>query len=347
MIRSLAAPPKVLIERDSQSDDAPVEDTAQESFILRRNLSQESLETALAEGCFVWMDLTTPDEDELRWLERTLHLHPIVVSDLRREDRRPTLLVYPDYMFLSLFQAQINHKQSEIDAAEIHCLVGENFFVTVRGEGSKAVEQAYERAAQNLDYWERGVGYILYLTVQFVIDSYYPLLDRISNQLNTLEEKAMINGDKTLQKSVFRIKQQLINLRQMVAPQREVISNVIGEDRVASRIEDRDLFRHLYERLLRIYDVIDAQRDLASNVLDLIESQESANLAKAVGRLTVLSMLFLPPTFLVGLFGLNFVTTNPEFEIPVSGGVVFIIIIALTLMMSTGIAFFFKRRGWL
>lgn len=329
-MRSLVAPPDVA--------DNP-------EFILRRNLTQESLEEALANGSLVWLDCVDPEDEEIRWLEQILNLHPAVVSDLRREDRRPSLMVYPEYLFLSLFQAKV--EKAAVTSEEIHCVIGANFFLTVRKEASTAVDNAYERSAQNTEYWRRGVIYFLYLTMQFIVDSYYPLIDRISNQLNKLEEQAMEDGGKELQRSVFRLKQQLISLRQMVAPQREVISNVIGEERLSKTIESRDLFRHLYERLLRIYDVIDSQRDLASNVLDLIESQEATNLANAVSRLTVLSMIFLPLTFLVGLFGLNFVTTSPEWTIPLPGDWVFALILVITVLSSAALGWYFRKQGWL
>lgn len=324
---------------------APANIPEDEEFVLRRNLTQESLEAAMANGDLIWMDVISPTEQELVWLEETLRLHPVVVSDMRREDRRPTLHTYSDYLFLSLFQAHL--KLNEVVSQEIHCIIGERFLLTVRGEGSSAVENAYERAVLNQDYWRRGVAYFLYLTIQHVVDAYYPLLDRISGQLNKLEEQIIVNGNKSAQQSVYRIKQQLINLRQMVAPQREVLSNAIGEERLTKTIENRDLFRHLYERLLRIYDVIDSQRDLASNVLDLIESQQSTNLANAVSRLTVLSMIFLPLTFLIGLFGLNFVTTTPEMAIPLPGNVVFMLIILFTAISAGVMAWLFRKKGWL
>lgn len=324
---------------------APAEMPEINGFTLRRNLSLESLEEALAAGDLMWLDCVDPEDEEIRWLEQTLHLHPAVVSDLRREDRRPALLVYPEYLFLSLFQARV--EKTAIVSDEIHCIIGSNIFLTVRQESSNAVDGAYERAAQNTEYWRRGVTYFLYLAMQFIVDSYYPLIDRMSNQLNTLEEHAMVNGGKELQRSVFRLKQQLISLRQMVAPQREVISNVIGEERLSKTSENRDLFRHLYERLLRVYDVIDSQRDLASNVLDLIESQEATNLANAVSRLTVISMIFLPLTFLVGLFGLNFVTTTPEWTIPLRGDWVFALILIFTIISGIVLGLYFRKRGWL
>jgi magnesium transporter len=331
MLRSLVAP-KTIPEGDE--------------LTLRRNLTHESLEEALAsDETVVWLDVVDPTDDEINWLEKCFKLHPMIVNDLRREDRRPSLLVYPDYLFLSLFQPQI--RANAVQGQEIHCIVGGQYLLTVRTSNSNAVESAYDRAATNPEYWRRGVPYLLYLTTQFVVDAYYPLLDRVSTQLNKLEEKALSNGDRITQKSIFLIKQQLINLRQMVAPQREVLSNAIGEERLAKTNEDRDLFRHLYERLLRVYDVIDAQRDLASNVLDLVESQHSSQMANAVSRLTIFSMIFLPLTFLVGLFGLNFVTTSPEFAIPLSGETMFSIILILTVISAGMMAWFFRRRGWL
>lgn len=318
----------------------------EEELPIRRNLPPDKLEEALAADDLVWVDGVDIEEEEILWLERAFQLHPAVVADLRRDDRRPSVLVYPDYLFLSLFQGRIGRKGVESD--EIHMVIGEDYLITVRRASCTAVEGAYDRAAQSGDYWRRGVTYLLYLAMQFIIDSYYPLLDRISSQLNRLEESVMANGGgKDQQRQVYAIKQQLIHLRGMVAPQREVVSTVIGEDRLASTSEDRELFRHLYERMLRIYDVIDAQRDLAGNVLDLLRSQQSTLLTHAVNRLTVISMIFLPLTFLLSLFGLNFVTTTPELNIPLPGAVVFGMLVVITVTGAAVLAWFFRRRGWL
>lgn len=287
MIRSLVVTAK------SDSVEAVEAESSSTAPALRRNLTQENLEKCLAEGCSMWIDIVAPDAKEIRWLEGFLQLSPNVVEDLLREDRRPTLLVYPTYLFLSLFQPSV--QADVIVGKEIHCLLGEHFFVTVRQAGATSVEIPYDRVAQNLAAWERGVAYFLYLTAQHVIDTYYPLLDRVSNQLNQLEEKLLSDsGDKQAQKSVYRIKQHLIGLRQMIAPQREVLSNLIGEQRLSQNSDIRDLFRHLYERLLGIYDVIDAQRDLTGNVLDIIANQQSRKMGDAINRLTVISMVFCP-----------------------------------------------------
>lgn len=330
MLRSLVAP-------------AHVDDS--EAVMLRRNLSLDMLESALAAGDSLWIDITDPTAEEIDWLERVFKLHPAVVTDLKREDRRPSLLVYPDYLFVSLFEPRSQLRK--IIADEIHCLIGTQFFITVRKDGKSAVEAAYERAAQIPASWNQAISYLLYLTTQGVIDAFYPLMDKISDQLNDMEESIMTNGNKIREKDVFHIKQQLITLRQMVSPQREVLSSVIGDERLARTVESRDLFRHLYERLLRIYDVIDSQRDLSNNVLDLIQSRESAKVADAVSRLTLLSMVFLPLTFLIGLFGLNFVTTDPELRIPLPGGIVLLGIILSTMAVAALLAWLFRRRGWL
>jgi magnesium transporter len=324
---------------------APADYAEGTEVTLRRNLQEADLEEGLTNGDYAWIDISDCTEDEIQWLERVFKLHPAVISDLKREDRRPSLLVYPDYLFLSLFQPRI--RLNKVLGEEIHCIIGEHFFITVRKGGKTAVDNAYERVAQVPDSWRSGTAYFLYLTSQYVVDSYYPLLDNISNQLNELEEKVLANGGGVSQKSVFRIKQQLIELRQMVAPQREVLSSVIGEERIGKTGENRDLFRHLYERLLRIYDVIDAQRDLTSNVLDLIESQESTKLGNAVNRLTIFSMIFLPLTFIISLFGLNFVTTEPELRIPLSGESVLLLIILITIVMGLTLTWLFRRKGWL
>lgn len=333
MIRSLASPAN--LTRDDDEDFSP-----------RRNLSRTSLEASVEAGDILWIDIVDPEDDEIEWLEQLLDLHPAVVADIERDDIRPTLMVYPHYLFLSLFEPNI--KRNKVNGQEVHCLINENLFITVREANAEAVDDAYNRVLQNPDAWSRGAAYFLYLTTQFIIDAYYPLLDRISNQLNTLEEDIMngtINGD--ARRTVYGIKQQLINLRQMIAPQREVLSGVVGESRVTSNADTRDLFRHLYERLLRVYDVIDGQRDLSSNVLDLLQSQASSRMVDAVNRLTIFSMIFLPLTFFTGLFELGFATTIDTIILPISGQVMFFIVLLCMILSATIMTWMFKRRGWI
>lgn len=334
MIRSLVAP------LPTETDEPSAE------FNLRRNLTMESLEKALEAGDTVWIDLVDPEEKEIRWLEKVLNLHPSVVEDLFRDDRRPAMLVYPTYLFLSLFQPHI--RLNQVEGREVHCLSGEKFLVTVRKSNATAVDEAYKRAAQSPDTWRGGASYFLYLTVQNVVDAYYPPLDRMSNHLNEMENEILANGSSVKgRKAVYSIKQQLIHLRQMIAPQREVLSNVIGEERLSSQAETRELFRHLYERLLRVYDVIDSQRDLSSNVLDLMESQQSRTLVEAVNRLTILSMIFLPLTFFTGFFQLNFTTTTDPFVLPFSGAQMLFVILILMLTSGGGMVWFLRRKGLL
>ena len=322
-------------------------DLQDENLVVGRNFSMEKITAAIEASDWMWLDFIDPDEKEILWLETTFKLHPSVVSDLRSEDRRPALMVYQRYLFLSLFQPWLH--LNKVEGKEIHCLIGENFFITLRKPDAKAVDEAYDRVAQNVSHWRQGVSYFLYLTTQYVLDSYYPLLDRISDQLNSLEESFMNNGSPTkkVRKPVYVIKQKLISLRQMVAPQREVLSNVIGEERLSRNGETRDLFRHLYERLLRIYDVIDAQRDLSTNVLDMIESQENNKMGEAVNRLTVLSMIFLPMTFLTSFFELNIVQSKDPFVLPISGGIMFLFVMVMMFGSAVLMAYLFRRKGWL
>jgi magnesium transporter len=330
MIRSLVTPP-------TSSED--------QAFLLRRNLSQENLADAYAQGDIVWIDVVDPSDDEIDWVGRMFNLSPSVMEDLYRVDRRPSLMVYPAYIFLSLLEPNV--KQSKVEGTEVHCVIGERFLFTARGTNTKSVEAAYDRAAQDNAIWQRGLGYFLYLTCQNAIDAYYPLLDRISNQLNRFEEQLMIGGaDKVSRQPVYSVKQQLINLRQMIAPQREVISNLLGETRVADE-DVRDLFRHLYERLLRVYDLIDAQRDLSSNVLDMMDNMESKRMVDAVNRLTIFSMIFLPLTFFAGLFELNLFDVPHPVTLPLPASTLSGIMLMLMILSAGGMYFVLQRRGLL
>lgn len=322
------------------------EDATDHTSTLRRNHSQDSLDAFFAEGCIMWIDVISPEDKEIHWLEGLLQLSPTVVSDLLREDRRPTLLVYPGYLFLSLFQP---HSQSNaIVGKEIHCIVGKHFYVTVRQADASALEEAYNRVVQNPDSWDRGVAYFLYLTAQHTIDTYYPLLDRTSNQLHELEERFLSDSDdKQAQKSVYRIKQHLIRLRQMIAPQREVLSNLMGEQLVSNNSDIRDLFRHLYERLLGIYDMIDSQRDLTSNVLEIISNQHARKIGEAVNRLTIISVVFLPFALFVGMFDAGFFSVSEAVNLPLNGLGLTSVIVLMMIVSVMIMRRVFKQRGWI
>jgi magnesium transporter len=344
MLRSLVAQPQ---EPAPEAEEASPASSAP-SFSIRRNVSQADIETAFANKVDFWLDVVDPTDEEIEWLVRLLKLNPQVEADIRREDRRPTLMAYVDYMFISLFQPHIHMQQ--VEGREIHCLVGEHFFATVRRSDATAVDNAYNRLVQNPEAWKFGVSYLLYMTSQYVIDQYYPMLDRISNELNKQEEKLMENGgkmEKASRKGVYRMKQQLIKLRQMIAPQREVFSNVLGENRLAANENTRDLFRHLYERLLRVYDEIDSQRDVSNNVVELLENQESRKMGEAVNRLTVFSMIFLPLTIFTSLFQLNFTKIIDPMEISISGTILFLGIVLAMAISVTGMLIIFRRRGWI
>lgn len=340
MIRSLVITPNIEL-----SVEEITENKSNDAFSLRRNLTQESLQKSLTEGCTLWVDIVAPELSEIVWLEAWLELSPTVVADLLRKDRRPTLLVYPHYIFLSLFQPI--SQGNTIVGKEIHCILGEHFCITVRPADASALEEAYNRVVQNPDSWNQGVSYFLHLIAQHTIDTYYPLLDRISNQLNELEAKLLDDSDdKHAQKALYRIKQHLIGLRQMISPQREVLSNLIGEKRISSDADIRDLFRHLYERLLGIYDVIDSQRDLTNNVMEIISNQQSRRTGEAVNRLTIISMVFLPFGFFLGLFDSGFFKLEESVVVPINGLVITTAIILLMITSIIVMRIVFQRRGW-
>lgn len=316
------------------------------TFAVRRNLDMEQLEAEIASGNMLWIDLVDPTPKELQWLATQFNLNPLIVDDLKRQDRRPSLVSYKEYLFLSLFQPRIH--LNDVMEEEVHCIVTKTAFITTRSSKATAVDSAYDRVAKNSSAWHYGVAYCLYLTAQHIVDSYYPLLDRISLELDQIEETLMRGQQlRSARQPIYAIKQQLILLRQMVAPQREVLSNLVGEKRVTENTDIRDLFRHLYERLLRIYDVIDAQRDLAANILDMIQNMESQRLVEAVNRLTIFSMIFLPLSFFLGLFELGFARTLDVITLPISGRVMFAMVMAAMVGSVLVMLYTFRRQHWL
>lgn len=282
---------------------------------------------------WVWLNVSAPTEDDLAWLARAYGFHPLAIEDCRHFNQRAKVEAYPGYLFLSL-SAMTRH-DGELIPRELEVFLGADFLITVHREPLDALD--YARA-----HWRNHprADFVLYLIADHIADAYFPILDEIEDEIDELEDVILKNPTQATLQRIFVLKQQLVALRKIVAPMREVM-NALASTRYALIDEHTALyFRDVHDHLVRIYDLIETSRDLLGNALDVYLSTVSNRLNEVMKRLTLITTVFMPISFLVGFGGMNFA------HIPFDDVRAFWLMIALLIITPILMAIWFWRSKW-
>jgi magnesium transporter len=255
----------------------------------------------------VWIDLFAQDDASLELLRERFNFHPLAIEDCAHLDQRPKLEEYGDHVFLV---TQGFHcaapKIKDLELLELHAFLGKRYLVTVHAQPIAALEDVWRRAQQDSAPLERGVDFTYYQIVDRMVDAGFPILDRVTEELEDLEDRVLENPRKRDLGRIFELKRHLVTMRRSLSPQRDTIATLSrqGDSRVSEKTAL--YFRNVYDHLTRINESIESNRDLLGNALDAYLSAVSNRTNEIMKYLTILSAVFLPLSFIVGFFGQNF-----------------------------------------
>ena len=258
-------------------------------------------------GVLRWIDLRDPDPAQLELLRSRFDFHPLAIEDCGHLDQRPKLEEYKDHLFLVTQGFACPGEQvRELILQELHAFLGERFLVTVRSGQIAALEKAWLRLAGEPKLLERGPDFAYYLVADGIVDDNFPILDRIADELDVIEDSVLASPQTKDLHRIFELKHALVNMRKVLSPQRDVLGQLAkrGDERIDERTAI--YLRDVYDHLVRINESIEANRDLLGNALDAYLSAVGQRTNEIMKYLTVMSALFLPLSFVVGFFGQNF-----------------------------------------
>jgi magnesium transporter len=281
----------------------------------------------------VWLDVSAPTEDDLAWLARTYNLHALAIEDCRNFNQRAKAESYGDYLFLSLTTTA--RENGGLRAQELEAFLGPDYLITIHREPLAALDAVRERYAANTR-----ADFLLYFIADHMVDTYFPLLDEMDDEIDALEDRILENATQATLHRIFILKQQLVFLRKITAPMREVMNSLAGTR--YSLVEEHTAlyFRDVYDHLVRIYDLIETSRDLLGNALDAYLTTVSNRLNEVMKRLTLIATIFMPISFLAGLGGMNFQ------QLPFDNPAAFVIMLALLALVPTAMLVWFWRSKW-
>jgi magnesium transporter len=286
----------------------------------------------------LWIDLIAPSEAELARLQRTFEFHPLSIEDSSHFRQRAKVDQYEGYLFITLHSHRYESGSHEIVAEELHVFLGSNYLVTVHHTPLPALSQARERYEQEVEPYKKGPEFFLYLIGDELVDSYFPLLDEVETKIDELERQIETKPTAAVMHSIFGLKRQLIHLRKTTVPQKEVFNAL--STRHYELIDNRATlyFQDVYDHIVRIYEMIETDRDLLGNALDAYYAATSDRLNVMIKRLILIVTIFMPLSVIAGLGGMNF--RQMPFDSPVAFGVLLISMVAVPL----GIWLWFKTR---
>jgi magnesium transporter len=292
-----------------------------------------------------WINIERPRSIDMAWIEEHFDFHPLDYEDVRSRNQRPKIDEYDDYLFIVLHFPRYDKKVSRLNAAEVDIFVGPDFMITLPNESLQPISYLFDRCRSNEELREnlfsKGAGYLLYKIVDDSVDASFPMLRKMGNKLERIEEDIFEGKGEDVVRDISNVKQEIINFRKVVRPQR-----------AAFRDLERNKARYIAEDLdIYFEDIIDASErvwDLLENYKEVVEGLEATNESALAHRtnetfrvLTAISLIFLPLTLIASIFGMNV-------KVPGEGSIhAFWIIMGAMLAVVIGVAAFFRRRGWL
>lgn len=288
----------------------------------------------------LWFDLDSPTQAELDFLEKLLRIHHLTLEDIVKQNQRAKIESFEDYVYLTIHPL-IRKNDLEIEPAEADLLLGHNWLVMVHyGPISGLVEnlQFNERLGLAL---ARGADFLLYTIVDLIVDSCFPLLDQIDDEIDALEDKLLGQPDVEDMDRLLILKRSLVHIRRAVGPQREVFNQLTRRDFPFVRPEYTVYFRDVYDHLIRITEELDSLREILSGALEVHLSSISNQLNITMKRLTAWGTIFVIITAIAGIYGMNF-DYMPELKWRYG----YPIVMGLMALISIGLYFYFKRRDY-
>jgi magnesium transporter len=289
-----------------------------------------------------WLDLGGLDQQDCdKLLRDTFGFHPLAIKDAESFGQRPKLDVYDEFVLLVIFGVS-----DAGELTEVHCFYTETYLVTVHHSPCPQLRTLAERLRQQQAAARPDHVMLLYRVADALVDGYFPVLDRFDDQIDELEDEILQRPTDQQLGQLFDMKRALIALRKVVTPQRDMFAALLsGTSALPGMTPDAErYFRDLYDRLIRISDLVDSYRDLMSGALDTHLSTVSNRLNVVMKQLAIIATVFLPLSFLTGFFGQNFAwMVNRLTSVPV-----FLIVgIGLQIVVVIGLVVFFRRRGWM
>jgi magnesium transporter len=297
-----------------------------------------------------WIDiLGLGNKETWRQMGEVFNLHLIAQEDVVNVPQRPKVVDYEDHLLIIAWMVMLHPKSEDFHKEQVSFILGKHYLLTVQEEPD------YDCFDPVRDRIRKGQGiirknkadYLAYTLLDSIIDGFFPVLEIYGEQIEKLEDEVVAKPTrKTLQK-IYKIRRELLTLRRAIWPQRDAINSLIrdGSDLISPEV--RIYLRDCYDHTVQVMDMVETYRELSSGLMDVYLSSVGNKMNEIMKLLTVISSIFIPLTFVAGIYGMNFNTEKSPFNMPeLNWYLGYPLCLALMLTIASGLVYFFWRRGW-
>jgi magnesium transporter len=293
-------------------------------------------------GTILWVEVKDPGPAELEMLREEFGFHRLALEDAAKQRQRPKVDEYPDYYFVVLYAPVIREPGGELETVEVDLFVGRNYVVSLHPGDLPLLQEAMQRWERTDPELRKDVGFLLHTITDTIIDAYFPIVDDLEDQLDTLE-LTLFRSDTTFRaEELLTVKRSLYTLRKAIYPLREVFNVFLRRDQALFSAEAYPYFQDAYDHVLRLLDTIDVERDMTTSALEAQLSIASNRLNETVKRLTVVAICVAILGAVFGAWGMNFTAVPLDklgllgFSL-VSGGALTLVALVLLLAWRRGL----------
>ena len=291
-----------------------------------------------------WINIDGIHElDVAETLGRHYDLHPLVLEDILNTDQRPKMEDYESHLFLILKMITYDEAQKLLHMEQVSVIVGRHFVLSFQESEGDVFESVRERLRKGKGRIRKGgPDYLAYALMDAVVDNYFLVLEKIGEDIEELEEEVIEKPAPETVESIHNLKRELLFLRKSVWPLREAVASLEKGESPLIQEKTTVYLRDVYDHTIQVIDTIETFRDMVSGMMDVYLSSLSNRMNEVMKVLTIIATLFIPLTFIAGIYGMNF-KYMPELEWHYGYGLVWLVMALLASLMLI----YFRKKKWL
>ncbi len=282
------------------------------------------------------------ETDFLKQVGERFKVHPLVLEDILNTDTRPKIEITDDYLFIVMKMLTYNAEHKILETEQVSFILGKTFLFSFSERSDEIFNPIKERISSQLGrIRKRGSDYLLYALMDIVVDNYFLALEKIEERIELLDDEIINTPNKSQIESIYNLRNLLLLIRRSIWPSREIVNQLIKDDSELLNESIEPYLRDLYDHTIHITESIEQQREVTNGLMEIYLSMMSNKMNEVMKVLTVIATIFIPLTFIVGIYGMNF-HYMPELEWPWAYFAVWGVMLAVVIAMI----FYFKKKDW-
>ena len=295
----------------------------------------------------VWINVDgLGDADTLRTIGEMFELHPLAIEDVANANQRPKLEDYPDHIFLILRMPQI--AEDEFRTEQLSLFFGAGYVITFQERPGDCFEPIRKRLRDVPRTRFLDADYLAYALLDAIIDSYFPVLEAFAERLDNLEDRIAIQPGAELIGEIFETKHAMLSIRRAIWPTRDILNSMVREVMPLVSANTKTYLRDCYDHAVRIIDLVETYRELSAGLMEFYQSSVGHRMNEIMKVLTIIATIFIPLTFVAGIYGMNFNPERSPWNMPELGWYWGYPAVLLAMaVVAVVMILYFRHRRWL